>query len=184
MRIVKHIIRTLLVLVTVILGASCTKELREQEYDKQEKLIETFVSSQLKSNPNAKVVHNGGITRVTVSEGKGVEVNARGKAGIRYALYDFTQGRIAAANMVATNSKDVASSSKWELDEHEYELLTVSLSDKDIMQGLRDGLEGVREGEECYILFCGKYAFGKKKVGTIPANAPLAFHVWVEEVEN
>ncbi len=168
----------------LLLCASCTKEQRELEYGKQEKLIETFVSTQLKSTPDAQVVHIGGVTRVTVSEGEGVEVNARGKVGIRYALYNFSQGKIAANSLVATNSKDIATSSKWELDGNEYELLTISLSDKDIMTGLRDGLDGVREGEECFILFCGKYAYGKKKVGTIPANAPLAFHIWVEEVEN
>ena len=62
--------------------------------------------------------------------------------------------------------------------------LEIDLTDKDVLDGLRYGLEGVREGEECYILFSGKYAFGKSKIGTIPANAPLAFRIWVQKVEN
>ena len=44
------------------------------------------------------------------------------------------------------------------------------------------GLEGVRSGEDSYIIFSGRHGFGKKQVGTVPANAPLCYHIRVEEV--
>lgn len=62
--------------------------------------------------------------------------------------------------------------------------VTRNLSSDKILVGLKNGLEGVQEGEDCYIFFSGKYAFGKEKIGTIPANAPLAFRVMVEAIEN
>ena len=60
----------------------------------------------------------------------------------------------------------------------------LNLGEDELVEGLRNGLRGVRGGEECYILFSGKYGFGKKAFGTIPANSALAYHVWVESVSN
>ena len=185
MRKLKNIYKALMTgLLLVILSSSCTKELREQEYGKQEKLIESFVKSLQSRNPDCRVFHQGGSTRITLAEGEGVEVTASGKAVIRYALYDFSSGSASTNTLVATNASDSATTAGWELTDKEYSALEIQLSDKDILTGLRNGLEGVRQGEECWILFSGKYAFGKSKVGTIPANAPLAYHVWVETIEN
>ncbi|MDO5442790.1 MAG: FKBP-type peptidyl-prolyl cis-trans isomerase, partial [Bacteroidia bacterium] len=104
---------------------------------------------------------------------------------ILYAGYDFTGGSISNSKLFATNSMDFALSAKWSLsDSTVFAPLTVNLADKGVIEGLRLGLEGVKEGEECYILFSGKLAFGKEKNGTIPANSPLAFRVWVQNVEN
>ena len=164
---------------------SCTKESRELMYANQETRIETFVQKRQTDNPETRVIHNGGATRVVVSEGTGVELTARGKVTIYYAGYNFSSGSVSNSNLFATNYKDFASSVGWTLsDESVFVPLEMDLSDKDIIDGLRSGLEGVREGEECYILFSGKYAFGKSKIGTIPANAPLAFRIWVQQVEN
>ena len=175
----------ILFLAAALLSASCTKESRELLYATQEGKIESFVNKQLASNPDARVVHNGGATRVVTVEGEGVELTARGKAAIYYAGYNFTSGQVSNSSLFATNSRDFASSAGWKLtDDSVFGVLEIDLTDKDILRGLRDGLEGVREGEECYILFSGKYAFGKSKIGTIPANSPLAFRVWVQSVEN
>ena len=164
---------------------SCTKESRELMYANQEERIEKFVVNQQSSNPDVRVVHNGGSTRVVISEGEGVEATARGKVSVYYAGYNFSSGSVGNSTLFATNSKDFASSAGWNLtDESVFVPLEIDLTDKDVLDGLRYGLEGVREGEECYILFSGKYAFGKSKIGTIPANAPLAFRIWVQKVEN
>jgi FKBP-type peptidyl-prolyl cis-trans isomerase len=42
----------------------------------------------------------------------------------------------------------------------------------------------VKAGEECEILFCGKYGFGNSTFGIIPANSALAFKIWVVSVSN
>ena len=65
-----------------------------------------------------------------------------------------------------------------------YEPVVISLSDDTVLEGLRYGLKGAQKGEECVVLFSGKHGYGKQKVGTIPANAALAFHIWVLDIEN
>ena len=178
-------LRTFIILAAAAVLLSCTKESRDLLYANQESKIESFVSKQLESDPDIMVVHNGGATRVVTVEGEGPELTPRGKAGVYFAGYDFSTGNVGTSGLFATNSRDVASASKWTLsDESVFEVLELDLTDRGLLQGLRDGMEGVREGEECYILFNGKYAFGKSKIGTIPANAPLAFRIWVLSVEN
>lgn len=172
----------LLAAATVILSCSKDKDLL---YANQETKIEAFVEKQVSADPAVRVVHNGSATRVVMVEGEGPELTARGKASVNFAGYNFTGGSIGNSSLFATNSRDVASASNWNLsDDSVFEVLKLDLTDKGLLQGLRDGMEGVREGEECYILFNGKYAFGKNKIGTIPANAPLAFRIWVLSVEN
>ena len=174
-----------LLLAAAMLLPSCTKQSRELVYANQEDKIESFVKSQRLSNPDARVVYNGGSTRVVVSEGSGVELTARGRVTVLYAGYDFSGGSVSSSKLFATNNKEFASSQGWKLsDDSTFVPLEIELTDKDILDGLRAGLEGVQEGEECYILFSGRYAFGKNKIGTIPANSPLAFRVWVQKVEN
>ena len=178
-------LKTYILLAAATLSLSCTKESRDLIYAGQEAKIESFVEKQTTSDPNVRVVHNGGATRVVMVEGQGPELTPRGKASVNFAGYNFTSGSVGSSSLFATNSRDVASASGWKLsDESVFGELELDLTDKGILQGLRDGLEGVREGEECYILFNGKYGFGKSKIGTIPANAPLAFRIWVLSVEN
>lgn len=52
-----------------------------------------------------------------------------------------------------------------------------------MIEGLRNGLEGVRAGEECYIVFSGKYGYGNKVHGNIPVNSALLYHIRVLSVE-
>ena len=164
---------------------SCMKESRDLLYANQEAKIESFVEKQVSADADVRVVYNGGATRVVMVEGEGPELTPRGKAGVYYAGYDISNGSIGSSTLFATNSRDLASASGWTLsDDSVFEVLELDLTDRGLLQGLRDGMEGVREGEECYILFNGKYAFGKSKIGTIPANAPLAFRIWVLSVEN
>ena len=53
-----------------------------------------------------------------------------------------------------------------------------------LLEGLRNGLIGVRNGEQCKILFSGKYGFGDEEFGIIPTNSALAYEIWVEAVSN
>ena len=66
-----------------------------------------------------------------------------------------------------------------------YEVKTVRLSaDDGLVTGLHNGLEGVRAGEICYILFSGQYGFGKRAVGIIPGNSAILYQIRVESVSN
>lgn len=166
-------------------GAACTKATLEAAYAKQSGRIEAFVKKQLDAYGSLRVEYRSESTRIVMSEGTGDELSPKGLVLVTYAGYDFSGGNVSASTLFVTNSPDVASGANWELtDESVFKPVVIDLGDGSIYKGLRSGLKGVRAGEECYILFTGKYASPKDKIGTIPANAPLAFHVWVEDIEN
>lgn len=170
-----------LCLLIAAVAAACKKEERELMYANQESKIEAFVTKSLADTNTVRVEYNGGAVRIVLTEGQDVDLNARGKVTFLYAGYDFTNGNISSAGMFATNN----SAMSWNVsDTTVFQPVTVDMADTDIVEGLQHGLIGVRSGEECYILFSGKYGFGKDKLGTIPANAPLAFHLWIQNVEN
>ena len=170
--------------VLMILSVSCTKEQRKSMLTKQESNIESFTKSILSKVDTAYVVQHKGVTRVVVVPGQGDSLETS-LVSFYYAGYVLSSASLSASNLFATNSEDVAASSKWELSgENQFDILTLNIDNEDIVEGLRYGLEGVRAGQECYILFSGKYGFGKKPLGTIPANAALAYHVWVESIAN
>ena len=59
-----------------------------------------------------------------------------------------------------------------------------SMELEELLEGLRKGLEGVRAGEECEIMFSGKYGYGNKTFGIIPATSALLYKIWVVGVSN
>jgi len=175
-----------LYLMLILVGfCSCTKETRDLRYAQQEEKISAYVEQYQKDHEEAEIIYNEGSVRIIFSEGSGPELTARGKATVNYAGYDFSSGNISTSTMFVTNSMDVASSSSWSLsDTSLFVPMEIDLTDKTVIKGLRNGLSGVTEGEECMILFSGRYGFGKEKIGTIPADAALAYHIWVQSIEN
>ena len=84
-----------------------------------------------------------------------------------------------------TNNASYADRLKWSVtDTTVFQPLTVDLQQGDLLEGLRKGLPGVRAGDECYLLFTGRYGFGKGRMGTVPVHAALAYHLWVQSVDN
>ena len=53
----------------------------------------------------------------------------------------------------------------------------------DLLEGLKMGLYGVQPEDEAFILFTGKYGYGSKEQGMIPARSALAYYVWIESIE-
>lgn len=163
---------------------ACSKEEIKTTYSRQETNIESFVSSMMKTVDTAYVVYNKGVSRlVTVYGDEGDSLKSNGTVSFYYAGYVLTGTSVSNSNMFATNSSEIAAAAQWTLsDEDAFELKTVKLDDKDLVEGLKRGLVGVKPGQECYILFSGKYGFGKRPLGTIPANAALVYHIWVESI--
>ena len=92
---------------------------------------------------------------------------------------------ISTSNLFATNREAIAKAAGWTLsDKDAFKIETINLREQSIAEGLRNGLIGVKGGEECIILFSGKYGFGNNNLGTIPANSALAWHIWVESISN
>lgn len=130
-----------------------------------------------------RVVYNNGSTRLVWDEGTGPMLEPDGSVSFYYAGYTFS-GSISKQNLFVTNHQATAEASGFALTDPDYELYEVNLGETELIEGLRNGLEGVRAGERCDILFSGKHAFGNTTFGTIPANSALAFQIWVVGVSN
>lgn len=166
--------------------ASCTGQSLQQTYDAQEKKIDSFIEAQTKDKEDAHVEYNGGSVRLVIQEGTGDAVlSDKGTVSFYYAGYLFTGSTPSSANLIATNRKESADAAGWQLtDESVYGVTTVSLEEGTLIKGLQNGLAGVREGEECWILFSGKYGYGKKAIGSVPSKSAQIYHIWVESISN
>ena len=170
----------LLLPVLACLAAACTKQQVQSYYDKQQEQIEKFVTAQ----KGVRTVYKDKSIRVVMQEGTTADsLAADGVVSFYYGGYTLTGTSVSASNLFATNRSELASG--WKVtDETAFDIKTLKLDEDLLLEGLRDGLTGVKGGEECYILFLGKYGFGNKVSGTIPAKSTLAYHIWVESISN
>ena len=169
----------------LIAGTSCSKKALETVYSSQEKNIEALVKSLSGTDGTAKVEQLDGVTRITVVQGDGAALEGKGKATFLYAGHFINSSTLSVSNLFVTNSKAYADKLKWSVsDTAAFQPLTVDLRQDDLLEGLRKGLPGVRAGDECYLLFTGRYGFGKGRMGTVPVHSALAYHLWVQAVDN
>lgn len=133
-----------------------------------------------------RVVRRGGSNRLVFKEGTGEELGANGNISFYYAGYIF-KGSMTSLNtsyLFATNHEETAKEAKWELTDADYQLYEINMHDTELIEGLKNGLLGVKTGEECHILFSGKYGYGNDSFGIIPANSALLYEIWVVAVSN
>jgi len=174
----------LIILLAVIISASsCIKEKLEETYNKQEEQIDKYIESVLQKSESHTVSYNNGSSRLTTVAGEGPELSSDGSVSFYYAGYVFSGG-LNPSNMFGTNHQATAEQAGWELTDPDYSLMEINMKDSRLLEGVRKGLEGVRAGEECEILFSGKYGFGNSTFGIIPAKSALAFKIWVVGVSN
>ena len=170
----------------IFAGTSCMKEKLEMSYTNQEAKIDQYINSNKYINnktDSLRVVYNGGSTRLVMTEGTGEELNTHGTAAIYYAGYTFN-GSKSKTNLFITNHEGTAKDAGWNLTDESFDIYQFNMSDTKFIEGLRNGLIGVRGGEHCQILFSGKYGFGNEEFGIIPANSALLYEIWVEAVSN
>lgn len=160
-------------------GMSCMKSKLEVTYNNQENQIDRYLSSKT----DMRIERNGGANRLVTAEGEGEMLASDGFVSFYYAGYTFS-GSFSAANMFVTNHQASAEQAGWDLTDAEYTIYETNISDAKLIQGLKDGLIGVRAGEECEIIFSGKYGFGNENFGIIPANSALLYKIWVVGVTN
>lgn len=174
-----YVIEALALVTVVTLGNSCTKEALELTYASQEDKIDKYITSLVQKDTTLRVEYNDGVSRVVLKEGSGAELGAGGNVSIFWGGYTFTTG-FSMSNLFATNDIAQAESAGWDTkDKANFNELNININDKGLLSGLRSGLKGVREGEECYVIFSGKHGFGKKSVGTVPPNSALLYYVKV-----
>ena len=177
--------KLLLILCASCVLLACNKESIKTLYSTQETRIESYLNSQLSADPNAYVVSRGGSHRLVLTEGSGDTLRTDGTLAFRWAGYVMSGTSLSSSNLFGTNSPEIAEEAGWESgDADAFRIEILKLDEADLVPGLKRGLVGVRSGEESVILFSGKYGFGNKALGTIPANAALAYHIWVESISN
>ena len=169
---------------------ACNKQSVQMAYDKQEANIDKFVEAQCKADTTATVTYKDGTVRIVLHDTLSREgiladtLRTGGTVSFYYAGYTLTGATVSSANLFATNHKATADASGWRItDTTAFRIETTTLDDR-LLDGLQRGLEGVRDQDECYILFSGKYAYGSRKQGTIPARSALVYHIWVSSISN
>lgn len=184
MKKMKHRSIALALLVMAFGTVSCVKQKLETTYNSQEDRIDQYIEkSRIVNGDTLRVVYNEGSSRLVTKEGEGAELSPNGNIAFYYAGYTFG-GSISNANLFITNHQQSAAEAGWTLSEEDAKVLTVNMNDYRLLPGLKSGLIGVKGGEECQILFTGKYGFGNKAFGIIPANSALVYKIWVESISN
>lgn len=176
----KRLIRLSLLILVCLTGSSCIKEKLETIYSSQESKIDTYLAK----FDSTMIFRNGGSNRLTKVKGDGERLEANGMVSFYYAGYIFTNGAPSKANLFVTNHRETADQAGWTLTDEQFTVYEVNMEDASLLEGLRKGLLGVQPGEECEIVFSGKYGFGKKSFGMIPANSALLYKIWVAGVAN
>ena len=170
-----------------VMVAACTKQSLQTTFDKQTTYIENFISARMKADTNATLTRNGGAYRVTLHDTRPPERDSLkwgGKVSLYYGCFTLSSASITSSNLVATNLKDLAKQAGWTLsDTTRFKLDTLTL-DSALLTGLSDGLAGVQPQDEGYILFTGKYGYGKNERGMIPALSALAYYFWIDDIFN
>lgn len=128
-----------------------------------------------------RIVRQNGSNKAVWNEGRGEEAGSNAAVTFYYEAFTFDSKP---QLFLATNIQDLVDNGSWNVTDPDCNPVTLELDDKSLTEGLRDGLIGCRAGEESYIVFSGKYGFGKKPLGTIPANSALFYHVIIESVRN
>jgi FKBP-type peptidyl-prolyl cis-trans isomerase len=202
-------IKTILISAICMIAASCVKDKLETTYSKQETQIDAYItknmvvkrdSTRMEVKPNAddptindttyvkvqwedtlRVEYNNGAARLIKKEGSGEELTGKGAISFRYAGYVFTTQP---STLFATNDEQTAKGAGFALTDADYGLFEADMTDAYLVEGLRNGLMGTRTGEECEIIFSGKYGFGNEVFGTIPVNSALLYKIWDITVSN
>lgn len=177
-------LRNLALVFMCIASVSCVKQKLESTYNSQENRIDQYIEkNRISGTDTLRVVYNGGASRLVTKEGNGPELSADGNIAFYYAGYTFS-GSISNSNLFSTNHQQTAAQAGWTLTEEDAKALSINMNDYKLLPGLKSGLTGVKGGEECQILFTGKYGFGNKAFGIIPANSALVYKIWVENISN
>ncbi|MCF0177938.1 MAG: FKBP-type peptidyl-prolyl cis-trans isomerase [Bacteroidales bacterium] len=150
--------RYLFIILVLAALVSCSKEDEENKYITQDKEIETFIQTNF---PDCPVVVNGGVSRVTVVETTGKMAKKGDSVSFSYTAYILSSGK------------------GIQFAEGEYETV---LGKGNLLEGLEKGIEGMKKGEEAYILFSGRYSYRKKTIGAVPSMSALIYCITLHDI--
>ncbi len=177
--------RILIILSAVLISFSCDEKSLENTYNKQESSIESFIQGQYGDYP---VHRRNGSNRITVDTVGYEMIDSLGLADTLEfgdSLYFYYAGFVFTtrpAGLFATNNEQVAVQSKLVLDSADYSVAKILYTPGCLVEGLTNGLYGVKDKEHCIVVFSGKYGFGNQVVANVPKNSALAYEIWVEDI--
>lgn len=152
---------------------ACAEQDRDVTIINQEASIDKYLES---LSNNFEVISESGSNRVIIEEGNGEVAAVGDSVYFYYAGYIFNSGK---GNLFATNNKSVA-------DKAEFTLINgvegKVVGGDDLIKGLSKGLIGVKQGEQCNVIFSAKYGYDNESVYNVPKLSPLFFDIWIERV--
>lgn len=195
----KHLMAAAAAQIVMLAASGCTSQSLEESYSKMEDSISSYIESNFSDETRYTVHRYGGSNRITVipqpenpdtpdnapdtRAGAADTLKQNGKVTFDYAGY-ILGSSFPPTEMFTASTKELADEGGLWGDETTFTPVTVRLGDGNLLEGLRKGLLGVSEGEECYIIFSAKYGFGNMAVNAIPKMSSLIYHIWVLDIEN
>ena len=179
----------ILIPLAFLLLCGCTKQAIQATYDKQEETIDKLVESLVAKDEGATVEYLEGAVRIRFSDSTSTDADEAlqkgGKVSFYYGGFVVTSASLSYSNMFATNLQDLADAAGWKnVDDSAFAEETVTVGKGELVPGLEKGLIGVKKGDDCIIVFSGKYGWGNHARGTVPAKSALAYQIWVTDVTN
>ena len=154
---------------------ACQKEDLKSTIASQNQEIERFVNSL--AGMDYRIERHEGIVRAVVEEGSGEEAQNGDSLHFIYSGYIFSGGP---GTLFVTNDTIMVDDTTFfpacQAPER------ICLGSSPLIEGLAEGLKGVKKGEHCYIFFSAKYGFYNTIVYGVPKLSPLFYDIVVEDV--
>jgi len=157
----------LLMLLSLIF-CSCNKDNGSDDIITQNEEISQWLESEMEAHQDYSSAYKDGVIRLTTVKGSGEGLAESDSLTFNYSLSAFSKGSISSTKYFSNMDEDPA---------------RIEFGRDKLLKGLEMGLEGVREGECCYIVFSSDFGYGRQRAGTIPANTALAYEIKVVSIK-
>lgn len=176
MRTIRHI----MIAVTAAAGLiSCANEDKKLTIADQEAAIDSYITQNYANNT---VVRRNGSNRVILDS---TSVNIPDSLMYGDSLYFYYAGYIftnSPSKLFSTNNYDVAEESGFVISNRDYSVRKILYNKGCMVNGLENGMYGVKDGGHYLILFSAQYGFYDSYVYNIPKLSALAYEIWVDRV--
>lgn len=176
MRTIRHI----MIAVTAAAGLiSCANEDKKLTIADQEAAIDSYITQNYANNT---VVRRNGSNRVILDS---TSVNIPDSLMYGDSLYFYYAGYIftnSPSRLFSTNNYDVAEESGFVISNRDYSVRKILYNKGCMVNGLENGMYGVKDGGHYLILFSAQYGFYDSYVYNIPKLSALAYEIWVDRV--
>ena len=158
---------------------SCANEDKKLTIADQEAAIDSYITQNYANNT---VVRRNGSNRVILDS---TSVNIPDSLMYGDSLYFYYAGYIftnSPSRLFSTNNYDVAEESGFVISNRDYSVRKILYNKGCMVNGLENGMYGVKDGGHYLILFSAQYGFYDSYVYNIPKLSALAYEIWVDRV--